>query len=330
MSPLAIGVDVGGTKIAAGLVDDSGAVLARTRAEVADKSPAAVVAAIAEAVAELRARGEVDDVGVAGVGIGLPAFFDTSREVAVVVPNLGWRDVPAGAMLREALAMEVTLENDANVAAWGEYRFGAGQGVDDLVMVTVGTGVGGGIVLGGNLVVGAQGMAAEIGHMTTVPGGLPCPCGKSGCWEQYASGQALVRIAKELASTASVDARALCDLGDGTVAGITGVHVTAAAASGNSVALDSFAQLAENLAAGMADLVAVLDPGAFVIGGGVSEAGDMLLERIRAAYDRVVLVDRQRAIPIRLASLRNDAGLIGAADLVRVRAARKVDLRSRD
>ncbi|NDB18677.1 MAG: ROK family protein [Actinobacteria bacterium] len=261
------------------------------------------------------------------MGVGLPAFFDTRREVAVVVPNLGWRDVPAGALLREALDTEVTLENDANVAAWGEYRFGAGQGVDDLVMVTVGTGVGGGIVLGGRLLVGAQGMAAEIGHMTLVPGGLPCPCGKSGCWEQYSSGQALVRIAKELASSASPDARALCDLGDGTVAGITGVHVTAAAASGNTVALDSFTQLAENLAAGMADLVAILDPGAFVIGGGVSEAGDMLLERIRAAYERVVLVERQRVIPIRMASLRNDAGLVGAADLVRAR--RHSDLSAR-
>lgn len=320
MGPVAIGVDVGGTKIAAGLVDDLGQVLARSRAEVADKSPTAVVAAIAEAVAAVR---EHADQPIVGVGVGLPAFLDTSREVAVVVPNLGWRDVPAGALLREALATEVTLENDANVAAWGEYRFGAGRGVDDLVMVTVGTGVGGGLVLGGHLLVGAQGMAAEIGHMTLVPGGLPCPCGKSGCWEQYASGQALVRIAKELASTASPDARALCELGDGTVAGITGVHVTAAASVGNQVALDSFTQLAENIAAGMADLVAIVDPGAFVIGGGVSEAGDLLLDRVRSAYERAVLVDRQRAIPIRLASLRNDAGLIGAADLVRTRAARR-------
>ena len=313
-----IGVDVGGTKIAAGLVDEAGAVVARTRADVADKSPAAVVAAIVEAVDALRAGAPGP---VAGVGVGLPAFLDTSREVAVVVPNLGWRDVPAGALLREALGADVALENDANVAAWGEYRFGAGQGVSDLVMVTIGTGVGGGIILGGQLLLGAQGMAAEIGHMNLVPGGLPCPCGKVGCWEQYASGQALVRIAKERASSASPDARALCDLGDGTVAGITGVHVTAAAAAGNPVAVAAFEQLAENIAAGLADLVAVLDPGAFVIGGGVSEAGDLLMTPLAAAYTSRVLVERQQQIPLRPATLRNDAGLVGAADLVRHRAA---------
>ncbi|MBU6212981.1 MAG: ROK family glucokinase [Actinomycetales bacterium] len=313
-----IGVDVGGTKIAAGLVDEAGAIVARTRADVADKSPAAVVAAITEAVDALRAGAPGP---VAGVGVGLPAFLDVDREVAVVVPNLGWRDVPAGALLREALGADVALENDANVAAWGEYRFGAGQGVSDLVMVTIGTGVGGGIILGGRLVLGAQGMAAEIGHMNLVPGGLPCPCGKVGCWEQYASGQALVRIAKERASSASPDARALCDLGDGTVAGITGVHVTAAAAAGNPVAVAAFEQLADNIAAGLADLVAVLDPGAFVIGGGVSESGDLLMAPLAAAYACRVLVERQQQIPLRPATLRNDAGLVGAADLVRHRAA---------
>ncbi|NBO45502.1 MAG: ROK family protein [Actinobacteria bacterium] len=314
----AIGVDVGGTKIAAGLVSDTGEVVARTRADVADRTPAAVIAAIVEAVSALR---EHSDAGVAGVGVGLPAFLDTAREVAVVVPNLGWRDVPAAAMLRDALGTDVTLENDANVAAWGEYRFGAGQGVADLVMVTIGTGVGGGIILGGQLLVGGQGMAAEIGHMTLVPGGLPCPCGKVGCWEQYASGQALVRIAKELASSASAQAKALCELGDGTVAGITGVHVTAAAGAGNEVALAAFAQLADNIAAGLADLVAVLDPAAFVIGGGVSEAGDILMTPLAAAYPTRVPVQRQQQIPLRAATLRNDAGLVGAADLVRWRAA---------
>jgi glucokinase len=315
----AIGVDVGGTKIAAGLVDDAGNVHARTRADVADRTPAAVIAAIVEAVSNLRSQ---TTEPVAGVGVGLPAFLDTAREVAVVVPNLGWRDVPAAAMLREALGTDVTLENDANVAAWGEYRFGAGQGVSDLVMVTIGTGVGGGIILGGELLVGGQGMAAEIGHMTLVPGGLPCPCGKVGCWEQYASGQALVRIAKELASSASAPARALCELGDGSVAGITGVHVTAAAAAGNEVALAAFAQLADNIAAGLADLVAVLDPAAFVIGGGVSEAADILMAPLIASYPTKVPVQRQQTISVRLATLRNDAGLVGAADLVRWRAAR--------
>jgi glucokinase len=316
MESLTIGVDVGGTKIAAGLVDLAGNVVARTRADVSDKSPTGVISAIAEAVNQLRAESNAE---IVGVGVGLPAFLDTAREIAVVVPNLGWRDVPAGQMLRDALKTEVTLENDANVAAWGEYRFGAGHGVDDLVMVTIGTGVGGGIILGGRLLVGGQGMAAEIGHMILVPGGLPCPCGKSGCWEQYASGQALVRIAKELASATSPDAKALCDLGDGSVASITGVHVTAAASAGNEVGLAAFAQLADNIAAGLADLVAVLDPSAFVVGGGVSESGDILMQPLVAAYASKVLVERQQNIPLRVATLRNDAGLIGAADLVRFR-----------
>mgnify|MGYP006274225655 CR=1 FL=1 len=313
----AIGVDVGGTKIAAGLVDEQGAIVSRVREEVADKSPASVVAAIAGAVASLTESTGIDS---AHIGIGLPAFLDTPRDVAVVVPNLGWRDVPARALLREALGCDVTLENDANVAAWGEYRFGAGQGVRDLVAVTIGTGVGGGIIIDGNLFIGAQGMAAEIGHLTLVPGGLPCPCGKVGCWEQYASGNALVRIGRELASVASADATALKDLGDGTVIGITGTHITAAAEAGNQLALQAFADLADNIAIGLADLVAVLDPGAFVIGGGVSETGELLMQPLREAYERRVLVDLQRAIPLRVATLRNDAGLIGAADLARFKA----------
>ncbi|MEI7655715.1 MAG: ROK family protein [Actinobacteria bacterium] len=311
---LAIGVDVGGTKIAAGLVDAQGVIVTRVREDIADKSPASVVAAIAEAVRKIRSHADAD---IHHVGVGLPAFLDTPRDIAVVVPNLGWRDVPARALLSDALGCDVALENDANVAAWGEYRFGAGRGVNDLVAVTVGTGVGGGIIIGGRLFVGAQGMAAEIGHMTLVPGGLPCPCGKTGCWEQYASGNALVRIGRELASVVSADATALKDLGDGTVTGITGTHITAAAASGNELALRAFADLADNIAAGLADLVAILDPGAFVIGGGVSEAGDLLMKPLQEAYERRVLVDLQRAIPLKVAVLRNDAGLIGAADLAR-------------
>jgi glucokinase len=233
-------------------------------------------------------------------------------------PNLQWSRVEVREILEASLGITVIAENDANAAAWGEFVFGAGADVDDLTVVTVGTGIGGGVIVGGAMLRGATGGAAEIGHITVVPGGRQCGCGRLGCWEQYGSGSALVRQARELVAERRDEATILLALGDGTPEGVQGVHVTQAALAGDPVAIDAFRICGEWLGTGLADLTAVLDPAAFVISGGVSEAGDLLLAPARATLAAQMPGGDLRPVPeIRVASLGNDAGLIGAADIAR-------------
>jgi glucokinase len=213
----------------------------------------------------------------------------------------------------------VVVENDANAAAWGENRFGAGRDETDLVCVTVGTGIGGGIVVEDRLYRGRFGIGGEIGHMQVVADGRLCGCGQRGCWEQYASGNALVRDARERAAESRTEASVLLHMGDGTPEMITGRHVTEAARLGDEVALAAFATVGRWLGQGMADLVAVLDPGRFIIGGGVSEAGDLVLRPAREAFEALLTGREVRPVAqVVLAELGNDAGLVGAADLARL------------
>lgn len=313
-----IGVDVGGTKILAGLVDADGTVVSTARRETPRKDADAVLGVVAEAISEL---GEAASGDVVGVGLGVAGPVDAQMATVFFAPNLGWSQVPVRDILERQVSMPVVVENDGNTAAWGEFRFGAGADVDELVMVTVGTGIGGGIVIGGDLLRGAHGAAAEIGHMTVVLNGLPCGCGRYGCWEQYASGNALVREARVLAETRPADATALLALGDGTPAGIQGLHVMQAARAGDPVALEAFHVAGTWLGRGLASLCAILDPGTFVIGGGVSEAGDLLLDSTRTALAQSLSGRQQRPMPdLRVATLGNTAGLIGAADLARAAA----------
>ncbi len=196
---LTCGIDIGGTKILGGVVDEDGAILAELRVE----SPATDEEAIERAVCDLvrRLAAEHD---VSAVGVGAAGYVDKSRSTVMFAPNIAWRDVALRAELERDLGLPVVIENDANVAAWGEFRFGAGADVDDLLLVTVGTGVGGGLVLDGSLYRGAFGVGAEIGHMRVVPGGVLCGCGNHGCWEQYASGSAMVREARSEARGGSL------------------------------------------------------------------------------------------------------------------------------
>lgn len=309
----AIGVDVGGTKIAAGLVDEEGRILSRVRRE----SPAADSNLIEDTIADLvreLARGH----DVSGVGVGAAGFIDAARSTVLVAPNLAWRDEPLRAELERRVDLPVVVENDANAAAWGEFVFGSGEDVDHLVMVTVGTGVGGGIVHDGALLRGAAGVAAEIGHLRVVPGGRPCGCGNRGCWEQYASGSALVRDARAAACEDPARAAAVIELAGGDPERITGPQITQLATQGDQFAITRVDELARWLGEGMATLAAVLDPAVFVVGGGVAETGDLLLDRVRGYFSAELTGRSHRPdIEIRQASLGNDAGLIGAADLTR-------------
>ncbi|WP_433798201.1 ROK family glucokinase [Actinomycetospora sp. CA-084318] len=310
---LTVGVDVGGTKIAAGVVDGDGKLLAHTRRETPAQSTVGVLSGIADAVRELAANHEVH-----AVGIGAAGFVDANRSTVMFAPNLAWRDEDLRTKLSVELGLPVVVENDANVVAWSESRFGAGRDHDDLVAITIGTGVGGGIVVGGRLLRGGFGVAAEIGHITMVPYGRRCGCGLQGCWEQYGSGRALVTEAREIARHSPAFAAGLLDRAGGDPDAITGEMVTELAQRGDVGALHCFDEIGRWIGLGCAQLAAVLDPSLFVIGGGVSEAGEVLRSRVEATFRGHLTGRGHRPVAeVRLAELGWEAGMVGAADLAR-------------
>lgn len=311
---LTCGIDIGGTKIAGAVVDGDGTIVAEARVESPATDPSAMETAAAGLVGDFAAAH-----GIAAVGVGAAGYVASDRSTVLFAPNIAWRNEPLGADLARLTGLPVVVENDANAAAWGEFRYGAGRDVDDQLMVTVGTGVGGGIVVDGHLLRGAHGVGAEIGHLNVVPDGRLCGCGNRGCLEQYGSGTALVRSAREAVAASSLLARDLVDRAGGDPAAITGPMITAAAQEGDRFAIEQFEQLGHWLGHGIASLVAVLDPAVIVIGGGVSEAGALLVEPLRATFEHELSGRGYRPTPeIRLAELGNRAGVIGAADLARI------------
>jgi glucokinase len=311
---LAIGVDIGGTKVAAGVVDEEGSVLALVRRPTPG-DVAGTEDAIAGCVDELAERYDV-----VAVGIGAAGWIANDRATVLFSPHLAWRDEPLKEALVGRIGLPVTVENDANAAAWAEYRFGAARGERVVCIVTLGTGIGGGLVVSGTLYRGAFGVAAEWGHMQVVPDGRRCACGNRGCWEMYASGTALARDARELAEVSPVAAHRLLELADGDPAALTGTLVTTAAREGDVAAVEIFTAMGRWLGRGIASLAAALDPSVVVIGGGVSEAGELLLRPAQEEFAGSLTGRGFRPLaPIRLAALGPDAGLVGAADLARRR-----------
>ncbi|MDT4985292.1 MAG: glucokinase, partial [Pseudonocardiales bacterium] len=229
--PLAIGVDIGGTKVSAGVVDDDGRVIDRELRPTPGHDVAETEAIIVEVVKELAARHEV-----AAVGVGAAGWIANDHATVLFSPHLAWRDEPLHAALSEQIGLKLVVENDANAAAWAEYRYGAAQGQPVIVCVTLGTGIGGGLVVDGNLYRGAYGIACEYGHMTLVPDGRRCACGNRGCWEMYASGRALARDAQELVEESPMAAERLLELAAASPDGLSGPVVTAAAAEGDPAA----------------------------------------------------------------------------------------------
>jgi glucokinase len=308
-----IGVDIGGTKIAAGVVDEDGRILEKLRRDTDPERPGEIERAVVELVNELRKDYLVGAVGVAAAG-----FVSDDRSTVLFAPNIAWRDYPLRERLAPYIGVPVVVENDANAAGWAEFRFGAGRGVRDMVMLTVGTGLGGAVVIGSTLLRGAHGVAAEIGHIRMVPDGHMCGCGHPGCWEQYASGGALTRQARAAAVAYPHRAVALLELAGGDPEQIKGPYVTHVAQQGDPLGIELLAELGSWLGAGTADIVSVLDPAVVVIGGGVCAAGDLLLEPVRTAFGNALSARGHRPEPlITLAQMQNDAGLVGAADLAR-------------
>ncbi len=308
----AVGVDIGGTKIAIAVCDADGAVVERVKVATPDDA-VRLVDVVAAEIHKLRDSHSVD-----AVGVGVAGFV--ARDHAVLLaPNLPWLDRDLGRHLSDRLGLAVAVENDGNAAAWGEYRFGAGRGVDDQLLITVGTGIGGGLVLDGQLYRGAHGVAAEIGHLQVVEGGRTCGCGQHGCWETYGSGNALTALVRERLAEAT--AGPLADLLGPSPDKLSGPMVTQAARDGDRVALDALAETGHWLGIGLAGLCIVLDPALVLVGGGVSEAGDLLLDPLRTTFHERLSGGERRPRPdVQLAALGNDAGMIGAADLARLEA----------
>lgn len=315
-----VGIDIGGTKVMAGVVDADGIILEKIRTETPDKSksPKVVEDTIVELVLDLSDRHDVH-----AVGIGAAGWVDADRSRVLFAPHLAWRDEPLRDALQSRLAVPVMVDNDANTAAWAEWRFGAGRGEDHLVMITLGTGIGGAILEGGQVKRGRYGVAGEFGHMQVVPGGHRCPCGNRGCWEQYSSGNALVREARELAAADSPVAYNIIARVGGNVSEITGPLITELAREGDAMCVELLQDIGQWLGVGIANLAAALDPSCFVIGGGVSAADDLLIGPARDAFRRHLTGRGYRPeARIAKAQLGPEAGMVGAADLARLVARR--------
>ncbi|RKR13921.1 ROK family glucokinase [Arthrobacter oryzae] len=311
---LAIGVDIGGTKVAAGVVDAEGRILSQAKRSTPGSDPRAVEQVIVELVEELGAGHRIWSVGIGAAG-----WMDLDGSTVLFSPHLAWRNEPLRDNLQRLLRRPVLLTNDADAAAWAEWRFGAGQGQSRLVCITLGTGIGGAMVMDGRLERGRFGVAGEFGHQIIMPGGHRCECGNRGCWEQYASGNALGREARELAAANSPVAQELLKAVDGDVSRITGAIVTELAKAGDPTSRELLEDVGEWLGLGLANLAAALDPGKFVIGGGLCDAGELLVGPARKSFARNLTGRGFRpAAEIELAALGPNAGLIGAADLSRV------------
>src|SRR5579875_2702367 len=282
---LAIGIDIGGTKVAGGLVDAAGRVIEQVRRDTPHRTtePKVVEDLIVEVVQDLRGR---TDAPVVAVGIGAAGFVAADRATVVFAPHLSWRHEPLRDALLARLDLPVFVDNDANAACWAEYRFGNVRGESHVLMVNLGTGIGGAIVVDGRIQRGRFGIAGEFGHMQVMPGGHRCECGNRGCWEQYASGNALVREARSLVLAGSPLAHDLADSVGGDPRRLTGPMITEAARGGDPTAAELLAEIGTWLGTGLANLANAFDPGAFVIGGGVSAAGGMLLDPARDSFRR--------------------------------------------
>ncbi|GAA3664903.1 ROK family glucokinase [Nocardioides ginsengisoli] len=293
-----VGVDVGGTKVLAVRVSATAEV-----EEVATRPMPGRTAPIeeVEAVIEAAARDVYGDRLPAALGISAAGLVDADGERFLFGAHLPWRDAPVRKALTERTGLPVVLDNDANCAAHAELVAGAARGVRSALLITIGTGIGGAILLDGRVVRGAHGLAGEFGHMQVVPGGLACECGLHGCWEQYCSGRALERVTR-VALGRHLD----------------GPEVTALARAGDEVALHAFGSIGTWLGVGVAGLVSAFDPERVVVGGGVSAVGDLLLAPARRALTASLQGTAYRAVPALVpAELGPEAGAIGAALLAR-------------
>ncbi len=320
MARLSLGMDLGGTNVRAALVDrDSGQIVAARKARLSSREPEAVAQAAAAEARLAAAEAGVDPAGLHGAGVGVAGQCLGTSGVVLNAPNLGWRDVPFGAMLTRALGVEVQVANDLSVAAWGELHFGAARGCSEVLVVFAGSGVGSALVVRGKLVGGARGVAGEIGHVRVTPprGGPPrrCGCGQMGCMEAWAGGMNLsARVREDLAAGAQTAVR---EVVGGDLGRVSPAAVEQAFARGDPYARDLWEEVGELLGTVIANAVTLLNPARLILGGGVLMGCPGLLESTRRHLDAAVSPSAAVGLTVAQAALGDDAGLVGAALLER-------------
>ncbi len=303
----AIGVDLGGSHVTAGIVGEDGSILGQHEHDLEQTDFATVIDALESVVG--KALGQAGKA--AAIGIGSPGNVDPATGIVRYSPNLGWEDAPLGPALAKRLRIPVVVGNDARCATLGEYTFGTGMETRDFALLTIGTGIGGGIVSAGELLVGHQFGAGEFGHHQIRPrDGFVCGCGKIGCFEAQASGTGLIRHALALAS--SFPRSALLDVARES---FSSKKIRKAAQAGDGHARAAWENFAADLALGLANLIAFANPQRIALGGGVSSAGDFMLEAVRARVDELTTMVPRGTTEIAIAKLGNDAGQVGAATM---------------
>jgi glucokinase len=307
-----VGIDLGGTQIRAVLARPDGTILARYRTRTApEDGPEAVLGRIVAAARTVMAQ--AGGVPIVGVGAGSPGPLDCRDGVVLAAPNLGWVNVPLKSRLEHELGIPVVVGNDANAAALAERRFGAGRGVDNLVYITISTGIGGGIITDGRLLLGRRGFAGEIGHTTVEPHGPPCKCGNIGCLETLAAGPAIARAAAERIGRG--EPSLVASLAEGDLKRITTEIVADAARKGDRLAIEVLQNAAFYVGVALVNLIHLLEPELILIGGGVAHAGDLLFDTVRSVVRERAIACMAEGVRIERAALGDDAGVLGAIAL---------------
>lgn len=312
-----IGVDLGGTNIAVGLLDGDGEIIVKKSVKTALPRPASEIAeSIGEVIKEIMTEEELSASDILQIGIGTPGAVEKDGTVSFS-SNLGFKNTPLRSLVeRELPGIPVKVGNDANCAALGEVISGAGKGCSDFIAVTLGTGIGGGIITGGHLLTGINGAAGEIGHMTIKTDGKKCPCGRRGCFEQYASATALIRQTKEALKEDTFKESLMWNYLDSGLSSVNGMTAFKAARAGDTLGKQVVENYISFLAEGTANLINIFQPEVLCLGGGISKEGEFLLEPLRKKVLELEYTGgREPATEIKAAFLGNDAGIIGAAFL---------------
>lgn len=311
--PWSIGVDLGGTKLEVAHVDAQGRVRQRLRKPTNVKGgPSAIIEDVIASVWTLR---ETADSPPAGVGVGVAGQVEKETGKVTFAPNLDWRDVPLQADLQRSIGLPVIVTNDVRAATWGEWLHGAGRGCDDLLCMFVGTGVGGGVVSGGQMLAGCNNTAGEVGHITVDMNGPPCSCGNRGCLEALAGGWAITRLARETVSADPDGGRLLLEMAGGFIEEINVATVARAVRGGDPMARQLMDRAASALIAGASTLINAFNPCRLILGGGVIMGVPELIGRIDKGVRGQALAAACASLIVLPAGLRTDAGVIGAAAL---------------
>jgi len=312
-----IGVDLGGTNIATGVLDSDGNIVAKTSAKtLGQRPPEEITASIADTIKAAIAAAEISEDEVAGIGVGIPGSFDNEKGNIILTNNMNLSHFAFVPELRKYINKPVIMGNDANCAVLGEMIAGGAQGHKDVIMITIGTGVGGGFVSNGKVYGGVNGAAMEVGHMIIYANGPACNCGRKGCWELYASATSLVKYTKEyMEEYPDSLMHKIAEENGGKVNGITSFKAAREGDEAGNKVVDKFVYY---ISLGIADLINIFQPGVLLIGGGVSKEGDYLIDKIKTEVRKQTYASGflSKETEITVATLANDAGIIGAGMMV--------------